>query len=478
MDKKKNFSEWYTEMLKNAELIDQRYDVKGFLVHRPNATITEKLMYKAFEKELERRNHKPTMFPSVIPEENFEKEKEHAAGFEPGVFWVTHGAKTPLEQKIALRPTSETVMYKMYSMWIRSWRDLPLKIYQSCQVWRYETKATRPLLRDREFYWIEAHNVFATQEEAEKQVLEDMDITEKVMHQRFGIPFLFFKRPEWDKFSGAVYSFGADSLMPDGCAIQQPATHFLGQNFAKAFDVKFADEKEQEQYAWQTCYGPAISRIYASLISIHGDEKGVVLPFDLAPTQVVIVPVYSKDNKKEIDEKSTKILEKLKEMNVRAVFDDSEKQPGAKYYFWEERGAAVRIEIGASELSEKSLTAVRRDLGKREKIPETEIENYLKKAKEEMLQNLKRKADEEFEKHIHEAKSWEELKQKLELGGFVRINFCSRDADGKNCAEILKAETKGGEVRGTLLGKEEKPDGNCFVCGKPAGVVVYVARAY
>src|SRR3989344_1238951 len=267
VDKEKNFSEWYTEVLKAAELVDIRYNIKGFSVHRPNMAITEKVMYQDMETDLEKTGHKPTRFPSVIPEENFNLEKEHVEGFVPGVFWVTHGGKTLLEEKFALAPTSETAMYKMYAQWIRSWRDLPLKIYQSRQVWRYETKATRPLIRDREFHWIEAHDVFASREEAEEQVNEDMRTTERVLGEKWGLAFHFFKRPEWDKFAGAVNTFAADTLMPDGSVLQLPSTHLLGQNFAKPFNVKFLDKKEKEQYAWQTCYGPAISRIFSALIS-------------------------------------------------------------------------------------------------------------------------------------------------------------------------------------------------------------------
>src|SRR3989338_6593471 len=275
-NKKSNFSEWFTEILQDGELSDIRYNVKGFIVYRPWATIAIKKMYALYEKELEKKGHKPVIFPSVIPEENFKLEASHVAGFTPEVLWITHGGDTPLEEKIALRPTSETAMYKMYSLWIRSWKDLPLKLYQSCQVWRHETKATRPFIRGREFHWIETHDVFATKKEAENQVKEDMETTESVMHKIFGIPFLFMKRPEWDKFPGAVHTFAADTIMPDGKILQQPSTHLLGQNFSKPFEIKFKNQKEEDEFGWQTCYGPAISRIFASVVALHGDDKGLV----------------------------------------------------------------------------------------------------------------------------------------------------------------------------------------------------------
>lgn len=476
LDKENNYSEWYTEVLKRAEIVDQRYHVKGFLVIRPNGAIPLELMRREMEKELEKNGHKRSFFPSVIPDSFLHKEKEHVQGFEAEVFWITHGSKTPLEEKLALRPTSETSMYSMYSIWLRSWRDLPLKLYQSCQVWRYETKATRPFLRDREFHWIEAHDVFATREEAEAQVTEDMKTSEIVIHDKIGVPFLFFNRPEWDKFAGAEYTFAADGLMPDGWVMQLPSTHFLGQNFSKAFGIKFIDKDEQEKYAYQTCYGPAFGRLLAAALSIHGDNKGVILPFDYAPTQIVIIPINVKGKEKEVHHKSKELLESLK--SYRTVLDDSDKSPGEKYNEWEVRGASLRFEIGPKEVENKEITIVRRDSGKKETIKETHLEKYLSEVNKDILHNLKSKADKHFQEAIQDCATLEDVKKRMDKGGIARTNFCSRDKHGAECAELLKAETQGGQVRGTAHGKEEKPFGNCVVCGKKAIVVVYVAKAY
>lgn len=477
-DKEDNFSEWYTEVLKRAELVDIRYRVKGFLVLRPNAAIPMELMRRDMEKELERNGHQRAYFPSVIPESFFEKEKEHVEKFAPGVYWITHGARTPLEEKLAMRPTSETGMYSMYAFWVRSWRDLPMKVYQSCQVWRYETKATRPFLRDREFHWIEAHDIFATKEEAEKQVLEDMETTENIMHKKYGIPYLFFKRPEWDKFGGAVYTFAADAIMPDGYVMQLPSTHLLGQNFSKIFGIKFTDKNKKEQYAWQTCYGPAFGRILAAAISIHGDNKGIVLPFDYAPTQIVITPILVKGKEREIHHECIELRDKLRKKGYRVVLDDSDKTPGEKFNEWELKGACLRLEVGQREVKEKSITISRRDTGERESIRESQLEKYLSEIGEKILKNLRKKADAHFEGHITNAKSMAELKENIKKGGFARVNFCSRDKEGEGCSDVLKAETGGGEVRGTLHGKNEKASGNCIACGRKAGVVVYIARSY
>ena len=221
--KEENFSEWFTQICseRGAQLADLRYNVQGFIVHRPWAMRILRKIYSMFEKEVEADCHEPVLFPTVIREENLNKEAQHA-GFTPEVFWLE---KVKGEDRLALRPTSETAFYQMYSLWIRSHRDLPLKIYQRANIFRYETKATRPLIRAREFYWIESHDAFATKEEAESQVREDMEITENVMHKQYAIPFLFFKRPAHDKFPGSVYTYAADSLMPDGRVIQLPSTH-------------------------------------------------------------------------------------------------------------------------------------------------------------------------------------------------------------------------------------------------------------
>lgn len=473
---KSRFSEWFSEVIAKAELADLRYNVKGFIVHRPWCVMALREMYRLYEAELERRGHKPVIFPAVIPKENFMKEAEHVEGFAPEVFWITRAGETELSEEIALRPTSETAMYTMYAKWIRSWRDLPLKLYQSCQVWRYETKATRPFIRGREFYWIEAHDVFATKEEAEAQVKEDMEITEKVMHQEFGIPFIFFRRPEWDKFAGAVYTYAADTLMPDGKALQQPSTHLLGQNFAKPFEIKFVDKDEKEKIAWQTCYGPAIWRMFASVIALHGDDRGLIFPFKIAPLQVIIVPIILKGKEKKVLEKSRRLKEFLQD-SFRVEVDESENTPGWKFNYWEMKGVPLRLEIGPKEVECEEVVLVRRDTGEKITVKDSQVKEKIDYLGKEITRNLIKKADEWFEKMIHPVKDLKELEDKLEAGGFFRVNFCSVDMEGKECAEILK-EKFHLNVRGERMDKEEKPEGTCIVCGKPAKVVVYLAKQY
>lgn len=471
--KEENFSEWYSQVVEKAEITDLRYNVKGFVVIRPWGAMAIENMYKYYEQALQEKGHKPCFFPTLISEKNFEKEKEHIEGFSPEVFWTE---KIQGEDRLALRPTSETAFYQLYSLWIRSHRDLPLKLYQRANVFRYETKATRPLIRAREFYWIESHNAFRTKEEAEKQVQEDIFMTEEIMHKKFGIPFLPLKRPEWDKFAGAEYTIGSDVLMPDGKLIQQPSTHLLGQHFAKSFDIKFKDETGKEQYVWQTCYGPAISRILASVISMHGDDSGLVIPFCISPIQIVIIPIYNNENKKKVLTECNKITEKIKLQNIKVEIDDSEKRPGEKYYEWELKGIPFRLEIGEKELKSKKLILFIRDLKKKETITINQLSKF-NEFSEEFDKRLKSKADKFMKDKLVDCKTKEELKKAIENKKIVRANFCSIDKTGEKCAESIEKEINA-QVRGILWNKKEIAGGKCIICGKPAKEVVYIARAY
>ncbi|MFH1697205.1 MAG: proline--tRNA ligase [Candidatus Diapherotrites archaeon] len=477
ISKERNFSEWFTEIIKRADLADIRYNVKGFLVFQPWSVLCMERMYAAFEKELQKRGHKPYWYPALIPEKNLNMEKSHVAGFTPEVFWVTeHGAGEKLEEKLALRPTSETAFYQMFAIWIRSYKDLPFKTYQRAQVWRYETKATRPFLRSREFYWIEAHNAFATLEEAQHQAIEDMEITEEVLHNQMGVPFICFKRPQWDKFAGAVDSFGADAIMPDGKVVQQPATHLLGQNFSKPFNVKFTGKDGKDDYAYLTCFGPAMSRMFASVVATHGDDKGLRFPFDFAPLQIVIVPLgMDKDSKVAVAAK--KLEAELRAAGFRADADFTDFKPGEKYYYWEMKGVPLRIEFGPREMKEKKLTVYRRDTGKKTQVKISDLIRFVEKAGAEITKNLRAEADKKFAGILKNAKSKSEIADIVSGKGIARCDFCSTELDGEACAEIVEKEF-GAKVRGTRAGKNEKPKGKCLFCGKKANVVAYIAREY
>ncbi len=473
--KRESFSEWYSQVLQKAELVDLRYNVQGFIVHRPWLMRIIRGIYRLFEEELERTGHEPVLFPLVIPEENFEREKEHVEGFKPEVFWVTEAGDEKLERRLALRPTSETAFYYMYSYWIKGWRDLPLKLYQSVSVYRYE-KNTRPLIRGREFLWIEAHDAFATREEALRQIEEDMENSRRVIWEKLGLPFLFLRRPPWDKFMGAEDTYAADTLMPDGRVLQISSTHDLGQRFARAFNVVFLDRDGEKKYVWQTCYGPGVWRIAAALIAVHGDDKGLVLPFSVAPLHVVIVPiVYKKRDREAIMGKAARIKEKLEEAGYRVHIDDREERtPGWKFNDWELRGVPVRLEIGRREAEGGYVTLYRRDTGEKERVADGELVGRIRRLEGEFLANLQERARRFFEENIVEAKTREEVEEALRERKIVKMPFCGRE----ECADDMKEATDGGKVRGTPLDLVEGEYGRCAWCGRPARQIVYVAKSY
>ncbi len=475
---KENFSDWYNAVIKEAELCDLRYNLKGFVVIMPNAADVISRMYRLYEDALERKGHRKSYFPALISEKNLEAEKEHVEGFAPEVFWVTRAGNNELEEKMIMRPTSEAAMYPMYSLWINGRCDLPLKVYQSCQVWRYETKATKPLIRGREFYWIEAHNVFADEAGVLAQVNEDMETTEEMIHQSFGVPFIFFQRPQWDKFAGAVNTYAADTMMPDGKTLQLPSTHNLGTNFAKVFNVKYMDDDGEEKLGWQTCYGPCISRIFAATVSIHGDNKGMILPFHLANVQVVVVPILRKEGADAVISFAQTITEQLSK-KYKVVADFTENTPGFKYNFWELNGAAIRVEIGARDIESRKAVVVRRDTREKEFVPFDDLPKRIGEIGEEMNNAIREKADAWFATMLKEADTLEELKSAVENGGgFVKIPFCTDELEGERCAEKIKEECSA-NIRGSRYDANEKPSGKkCVACGKDATTYQYAARQY
>ncbi|MBD3198116.1 MAG: proline--tRNA ligase [Candidatus Lokiarchaeota archaeon] len=478
VSKEDDFSAWYSEILYKADLADIRYNVKGFVVYRPWATISIKRMYRKYEELLERNGHLPLVMPTVIPESNFKTEADHVEGFAPEVFWVTEAGSDgeKLTEKLALRPTSETALYPMYSYWIRSYNDLPFKRYQSCQVFRYEGKMTRPFFRGREFHWIEAHNVFATMKDAEAQVREDMEMTYQMLQDEFCIPIMFFQRPEWDKFPGAVHTFAADALMGSGKVLQLPSTHLLGQNFSKPFDVKFMNEDGEEKYGYITCYGPAISRIYGAMISYLGDDKGLILPFDLAPIQIAIIPIIFTGKEEIVMEKTKEIYEKLRR-KYSVKIDDSDDSPGQKFYFWEMKGVPFRIEIGPRDVKKEQVVIVRRYDGEKIFVKENEIENKLNEITSNYTKELWKRAFIDFENEIELAYEMDSAKEAIDNGKIVACGFCSIEKEGEGCAEVVEKEI-GAFVRGKRIDEEKNEFATCLVCNKPANCTVYLAKSY
>jgi len=477
VSKEEDFSGWYTELINKAELADIRYNIKGFVVYREWATITIKKMYAKYEKCMEDNGHMPLTMPSLIPESNFLLEADHVKGFAPEVFWVTEaGSSGKLAERLALRPTSETALYKMYSLWIRSYKDLPYKRYLSCQIWRYEGKMTRPFFRAREFHWIEGHDVFSTMEGARNQVIEDMEMTYQMIQDEFGIPIIFFERPQWDKFAGAINTYAADALMGSGKVLQLPSTHLLGQNFAKPFNVKFVDKDGEEKYGYQTCYGPAISRIYGAMIAHLGDDKGLILPFDIAPVQIVIVPILFKGKEKKVLEKAKEIYNLLKVKYIVRI-DDSDESAGNKFYYWELKGVPIRIEIGPKDIEKSQVVIVKRHDGQKFFVKENELKEFIDNIATNYTKEIKEKSIVDFESQIEVAYEKDAAIKAINNGKIVCCGFCSIDRAGEHCAEIVEKDI-GGLVRGKRVDEEKHEFATCLICNEPATCTVYIAKSY
>ncbi len=437
VSKEEDFSAWYTELINKAELADIRYNIKGFVVYREWSTISIKKMYAKYEALMEKNGHLPLIMPSLIPESNFLLEAEHVKGFAPEVFWVTEaGSSGPLSERLALRPTSETALYKMYALWIRSYKDLPFKRYLSCQVWRYEGRMTRPFFRAREFHWIESHNVFSTMEEAIDQVHEDMEMTYQMLQDEIGMPIIFFERPQWDKFAGAISTYAADVLMGSGKVLQQPSTHLLGQNFSKPFNVKFIDQNGEEKYGFQTCYGPAISRIYGGMIAYLGDDKGLILPFDLAPVQIVIIPIIFKGKEEAVLKEANAILNQLRDKYLIKI-DDSEESVGNKFFYWELKGVPIRIEIGPKDIEKGQFVIVRRYDGKKIFVKQEELVRKIDEIAENYTREIKERSLIDFESQIEIVYEKEAAKEAIENGKIVCCGFCSIDMKAAHCVVLV-----------------------------------------
>jgi prolyl-tRNA synthetase len=473
INKWENFSEWYDKILLEAEIVDDRYPVKGFSVYRGWGYSVIKRIYQLLEEKLEETDHQPMQFPVVIPEDSFQKEEDHIEGFSSEVFWITHAGDNELERRLILRPTSETAIYPMFKLWIRSHADLPLLMHQTCNVYRYETKATRPLFRGREFLWNEAHTAHVDYNDAERQVEVGVKVYSEV-YDALGISYITLKRPDFDKFAGAVYSLAFDTWNPDGKVNQIGTVHQLGKNFANAFTLTYEDEEGNQILASTTCYGMGMGRTLAAVVAQHGDDFGLVLPPFVAPKQVVIIPIPFKGKEEIVENYAIEIKALLRENGIRVQLDDDNRyRPGEKYYKWETYGVPVRLEVGPSEAEEQFVTLVRRDTRKKFRVSFNEIVNSVKTLFEEIQESIKNRSWKRLSDELTYADDIEDLRDQIEKKKIARVSWCM----DPHCAFQLK-DMVSGEVRGTLWEGEEVPTKPCVVCGDKGKVIAYVSRTY
>ena len=464
------FSEWFAEMLERAEIVDPRYPVKGLYVWLPYGFRIRSRVISILRSLLDESGHSEMLFPLLIPEDLFRKEAEHIRGFEGQVYWVTHGGREPLDVKLALRPTSETAIYPMFALWIKSHADLPLKVYQIVSVFRYETKMTKPLIRVREVTTFkEAHTAHATEEDAERQVREAVGIYRRFF-DLLGIPYIISKRPRWDMFAGAVYSIAFDTLAPDGRTLQIGTIHNLGQNFSRVYDVRYEKVDGSHEHVYQTCYGIS-ERVIAAVLMVHGDDVGFCLPPIIAPIQVVVVPVLFKGESESVDRAAREIFETLRSAGLRVHLDDRDLRPGNKYYYWERRGVPLRVEVGPSEVREGRVTLVRRDTGEKRSASLGELAPEVGRLLDEISENLRRRAADLFRSRVRDAGGIREAAELLAGGGIVRISWCGSEG----CGTAVEEGT-GGRLLGEAL--EERKRGACVNCGAETEKVAYLAKTY
>jgi prolyl-tRNA synthetase len=470
--KNDDFSEWYTQIVIKAELADYA-PVKGLIVLRPDGYSIWESLKASMDSKLAATGHRNGFLPVLIPESLLGKEKEHFTGFNPEVFWVTHSGDGEIGDRLALRPTSETLAYTMYAKWIRSWRDLPLKINFWNSALRAEIKGTKPFLRTSEFLWQEGHTAHADKDEAEKEVTDILEIYKKTVEEELAIPVITGKKSEKEKFVGAVYTLTMESLMPDGKALQMGTSHFLGQNFSKPFEVKYADKNNVESFVWQTSWGVSW-RLIGGMIMVHGDDKGLVLPPRVAPIQVVIIPIYHSDEEKKIIlEKSREIELNLIDQSIRVHLDDRDQvTPGFKFNDWEMKGIPIRIELGPKDMTEGKIVLARRDTGEKRdldiRIRGNVIAEELDKMHDDMFANAKKILDE----RTTTLETYDGFKTELEKGMLIKAPIC----DNPSCEEKIKEET-GADIR-VIPDDCEDDDSKCIYCGVQSKIRPLFARGY
>ena len=471
VSKNDNFSEWYTQVIIKAELADYA-PVKGLIVLRPDGYSIWESIKESLDSKLKETGHKNGFLPVLIPESLLAKEKEHFEGLNPEVFWVTHSGNSKLGDRLALRPTSETLAYSLFSKWIRSWRDLPLKMNFWNTALRAEIKGTKPFLRTSEFLWQEGHTVHATKDEAEKEVADILELYKKTIEEELAVPVITGKKSENDKFVGAVYTDTLESLMPDGKALQMGTSHFLGQNFSKPFDVKYLNETNTETFAWQTSWGVSW-RLIGAMIMTHGDDKGLILPPKIAPIQVVIIPIYyTNDDKDSVIQKAHQIKDDLSKIELRVHLDDREQlTPGFKFNDWEMKGIPIRIEIGPKDIAKKQVVLVRRHNRTKTSLNmdllTEKISSELKNIQKEMFDAAKKILDE----RIVRVSEYQQFKEQLDNGKMIGCSWCGN----KTCEDKIKEET-GADIR--VIPSDNTKAETCIYCKNSGITNVLFARGY
>ena len=461
-----DFAQWYTDVVKKAELIDYT-SVKGCMVIRPAGYAIWELIQKQLDDMFKATGVQNAYLPMFIPESLLQKEKDHVEGFAPEVAWVTHGGQQELQERLCVRPTSETLFCDYYKNVMQSYRDLPQVLNQWCSVVRWE-KETRPFLRSREFLWQEGHTAHATAGEAEERTLQMLNVYAEFLEKVLAIPVIKGQKTEKERFAGAVATYTVEALMHDGKALQSGTSHNFGDGFAKAFGIQFTDKDNKLKYVHQTSWGVS-TRMIGGLIMVHSDNSGLVLPPRVAPVQVAIIPVQQR--KEGVLEKAAELKEMLKDFRVKV--DDSDKSPGWKFSEQEMRGIPLRIEVGPKDIEAGRCVICRRDTRDKMEVPFGKLEETVKGLLESMQTEMLERAREHRDAHTWVAKNYEEFKQVFqEKAGFVKAMWCGC----QDCEDKIKEELS--VTSRCMPFEQEQLSDVCVCCGKPAKKMVYWGKAY
>jgi prolyl-tRNA synthetase len=469
-NKDEDFSRWYTDVVRKADLADYS-SIKGCMVIKPYGYELWENIKNSLDKMIKATGHKNAYFPLFVPESLLQKEADHIEGFAPEVAWVTHGGDEKLEERIAIRPTSEAIICATYAEWIQSWRDLPMLINQWANVVRWE-KVTRLFLRTREFLWQEGHTAHATAEECEEEALKMLGVYKELCEDFLAIPVIVGRKSEEQKFPGALHTYTVEALMSNGWALQAGTSHNLGQHFAKVFDIKYLDQNQQQQYVWQTSWG-VTTRLIGGVVMTHGDNAGLIFPPKIAPIQAIIVPIIFDKSRGEILEKVSQLISSLSDtVRVEADIRD-EYTPGWKYNEWEMKGVPIRIEVGPRDIKNEQVVMVRRDSREKLIVKEMELKGMIEKTLADIQSSLLQRARDFRDSNTYEVNSFEEFETIMKEGrGFIRANWCGSG----ECEDAIQGKTSA-TIRCIPFDGSE-PTGDCIFCNEKGKYKAYFAKAY
>ncbi|MGB8027011.1 MAG: proline--tRNA ligase [Nitrososphaeraceae archaeon] len=467
-----DFSDWYTQCVIKSGIADYSPG-KGFIILRPYGYAIWENIKEILDDQFKNTGHKNGFLPVLIPESLLTVEKNHFEGFMPEVYWVTKSGNNDLGEKLAVRPTSETLAYSMFSKWISSYRDLPLKLNFWNSALRAEIKSTKPLIRNSEFLWQEGHTAHSNEKEANDEVRMILDLYKMLIEEYLAIPTVSGLKTDKEKFVGANYTTCLESLMPDGKALQMATSHNLAQNFSKPFEIKFLDKDSAEHLVWQTSWGISW-RVIGALIMVHGDDKGLILPPKISPTQVIIVPIYKDESKEIVKQKAYELENKLKDSNIRAYTDDRDEfTSGWKFNEWEMKGVPLRVNIGVRDIREEQVELIRRDTKERFYVKEKDLVNETLSILENIQSNMYHLAKNYLLTNTRNATRLDELLSMLDSsGGFVACSWCGK----RECEDLVKEKTTA-DIR-IIPFNTKKNISSCIACGKEGTTEVYFGRAY